>query len=240
VNLYERDLGTATVDYWFADFEGDVSVVGGLFDGTRIDVEDTLDLKDEDILGLRGFAQIGNVSLEATHFEVDYSGENELTQTIRFGGEDFTFGTTLSSEVDLRMTTGRVKLGLLRLGPIAVGATLGGGYFRSEATLSSPLLTQRDDLEFAFPLVGGVVAFNQPLGDGLSLTANAEASGFAIDAFDLRGGLVEALGQVGLRWRFAQIAAGYRLLAVDLEETDDDLEWDLSLSGPFIGIEIGF
>lgn len=238
--LHDLSIGKAGADYWFAQLDGEV--VEHDLPGGTIDVDDTLDLEDEDIVNLHATAQLGNFTIDASYFDVDYDGNNQLIQTIEFAGEQFTIGTELDSDLELQFASGKLGFGLIELGPVVIGALAGVDYFNldGELTSSTPPVTATEQLEAPFPIVGAVATLNQPLGDHLSVFASAELSGIYVDAFDIRGGFLDLAGQVGVQLSVVRIGGGYRLLDVDIDDTDENFTWDLSLGGPFVFAEIAF
>ena len=239
--LHDVTIGKAGVDYWFAELNGKVdqeSLPGG-----SIDVDDTLDLEDEDIVNLHAAAQIGNFTIDASYFDVDYDGDNQLFQTINFAGQQFVIGTDLDSELNLKFASAKVGFGLFEIGPLVLGALVGVNYFDLDGKLQSsfPPITADEDLSGPFPVVGAVATVHQPLGDDFILFASAEISGIYVeDMFDVAGGFFDLAARVGVQFSVVRIGAGYRLLDLDIEDTDNDFTWDLDLGGPFALAEIAF
>ncbi len=241
VKLHDVTIGKAGADYWFAELSGDVDQEA--LPGGSIDVDDTLDLEDEDIVNLHAAAQLGNFTIDASYFDADYDGKNQLFQTIDFAGEQFTLGTDVDSELKLKFASAKVGFGLFEIGPLVLGALVGVDYFDLDGELQSslPPITAKEDLSGPFPVVGAVATVHQPLGDDFTLFASAEISGIYVeDVFDVEGGFFDLAARVGIQFSVVRIGGGYRLLDMDFEDTDDDFRWDLDLGGPFVLAEIAF
>ncbi len=239
--LHDVTIGKAGADYWFAELSGDVNQKG--LPGGSIDVDDTLDLEDEDIVNLHAAAQIGNFTIDLSYFDVDYNGKNEVLQTIDFAGQQFTIGTQIDSGLDLKFASGKVGFGLIELGPFVLGALVGVNYFDLDGELQSsfPPITAEEDLSGPFPVVGAMATVHQPLGGDVTLFGSAEISGIYVkDMFDVEGGFFDLAARVGVQFSVVRIGGGYRLLSLDLEDTEDDFTWDLDLGGPFVLVEIAF
>ncbi|MCA8962533.1 MAG: hypothetical protein KDC38_18535, partial [Planctomycetes bacterium] len=245
--LYDVHVGGASVSYWAPELSGDFSDdITGLL-GTEIDAEDTLDLGDERIPEFRAFVSAGPLTVEGTYFTANYEGSNTLSIPIQFDGEELT--GDLFSEVDLDYAVGKLKLGLIGAGPVAVGAILGVGYIRlageltGESTGIIPLtMTVDDEIDTPFPVVGATVTLDQGITEALSIFGEAEAFGIAInDQFDLDGHFVDAQARAGIGIAdIFRIGVGYRVMDLNVEETNDQATWNLRLQGPYLFGELRF
>ena len=69
------------------------------------------------------------MAIDASYFDADYDGKNQLFQTIDFAGEQFTLGTDIDSELKLKFASAKVGFGLFEIGPLVLGALVGVDYF---------------------------------------------------------------------------------------------------------------
>ena len=239
--LYDYDYVVVGADYWLPELNGEVDPGTTAFGGD-IDVQDDLDIEDEGIANLHAAVQIWNFTIDASYFNVDYSGDNVLPQTITFGDKTFTIGTNVATDFEMTYASAKIKAGLVALGPVTIGALVGVNYFNLDGEVNAifPAVSASENLEAPFPIVGAVVTANFPLGDTFAIFGDVEGSGLFIDAYDIDGHFLDVSGRVGLRASLFQFGGGYRFMQVNFEDTDEDFEWDFSLGGPFVFAEIAF
>lgn len=228
-------------DYWLPELTGQVQFDGSGLTGTKIDLEDTLGVDDEVFPNFVAAVQAGPVTFEGSLFQVEHSGNTILQETINFNGEQFTVSDAIRSTSDLLLASGKVKFGLVHLGPFRAGVLIGAHYFAVKGSIESTLVKAKEELEGPIPIVGVVCGLEQEFGDHVTLFVNAEASGVAIDAFDVRGSFGEVLVRGGVSISLFRLGLGFRALAVDIEETDDENNsLDFDLVGPFVFGEFKF
>lgn len=238
--LEDITFASAGVDYWLPALEGDVEFDSAGLGTNTIDVDDTLDLEDEETFNFHGAVQLGNITADVSFFQFHFTGDNQVSEDVNFGGQTFTVGTRVMTDVDVRFASGKAKVGLLGLGPVAAGVIVGLNYLEIDAELSAAPISASQELEAPFPVVGVVATVNQSLGDYFGIFAEAEVSGLAIDAYDLRGNFLDVVGRGGIKLSLFRIGAGYRHMQVDFEDVNDDFRWDFRLSGPFVFAEAAF
>lgn len=244
VNLYDTKWVSVGADYWLPSISGDVTLGEGILSNTTIDIEDVLDLEDEATVNVHAALQLASVTLEASYFELDYSGSNSITRSFNFGGQTFVVGTTVGSNVDILFAGAKAKIGLVKLGPVAMGAIVGVNYVGLETDLresTGTIKPVKETLETPFPVIGAVVTVNQDISDWSTVFGDVEASGLYIDAFDIEGGFFDLTVRAGIRFiDVIKVGAGYRLIDLELRDSNDDFEWNLSLGGPFVFLELVF
>lgn len=241
--LYDVKVGLAGADYWLTSLDGHIKVNNAVLPDLEADLKDTLDIEDENVFSFHAVAQLGSFALEGNYFRLDASGESAIDRTIQIGGQSFTAGTNVESDLELELAGGKLKLGILELGPVAVGAVVGVNYlhFDGSAKATALGLEGREKLEAPFPVIGAMASVNQPLGDSWTLFAEAEATGLYVrDLYGINGSYLDVAGRVGARFSVIRLGAGYRFIGVDVEDTDADVEWDVSLGGPFLFAEVAF
>ena len=222
--------------YWFADLDARTRVESGSIPGTRIDLDQDLDVGDESLPEIRlTFATSLNSKLRLAYLQGGFDGETTLGQSIQFSGTTFAANTRVETDLDLYY--GRIGWtwqfpvvpGVFKLGPqvelkgVVVDATVRsrGAGIRESAVLP-----------MAFPTLGAMLNVT-PIA---WLDIFAEVSGMT---FGSLGHVVDA--EAGLRFipiRFLTLSAGYRVFDVRIELDDDFARLDLT--GPFIGVSFRF
>lgn len=222
--------------YWFADLDASTRIESGSIPGTRIDLDQDLDVDDANLPEVRlTFATGLNSKLRLAYLQGNFDGETTLGQSIQFSGTTFGANTRVDTELDLYY--GRVGWtwqfpvvpGVFKIGPLVEVKGL-----VIDARVRSPGTGLRESglLPMAFPTVGAMLSLT-PIG---ALDIFAEVSGMTFGDF---GHIVDA--EAGVRFipvRFFTLSAGYRVFDVRIEHDDDFAK--LKLTGPFIGASFRF
>ncbi len=87
--------------YWITDLTAEAKVTeSGI--GTDIDFKDDLGLKDENFPDVRFTWYTGPKSkLRLAYTQVAYDGDKNIEETIEFGGETYTAGTRVITDLDV-------------------------------------------------------------------------------------------------------------------------------------------
>ena len=222
--------------YWFATLDAATRVESGSIPGTRIDLDQDLDVEDASLPEVRlTFATGLNSKLRLAYLQGSFDGETTLGQSIQFSGRTFGANTRVESELDLYY--GRIGWtwqfpvvpGVFRIGPLleVKGLVIDASIRSRDTGLRESAL-----LPMAFPTVGAMLSIS-PIS---ALDIFAEVSGMT---FGSLGHVVDA--EAGVRFipvRFLTLAAGYRVFDVRIEHDDDFAK--LELTGPFIGVSFRF
>lgn len=209
---------------------------GFVRDGTdEVDLETDLDLSEEvnffayaaleDVLSITPF--VPDVKVMYTQISTD--GENDITRSINFAGQDFNVSDSVVSEFDLTMIDGTLYWELLDnmvsldLGVTArqldfsgevVSATTGVATVDESVILPLGYISAQVDL----PLSGLYFAVE---GNGLSISDN---------------GVMDLLGKVGYESSLGLgIEAGYRTFSLEIEDLGD-FKADMQTDGFFAGL----
>jgi outer membrane protein len=222
--------------YWVPDLEADIQVDSGGVDGTEIDAVDTLGLDDESFPALEVFAGLGSHHLALSAMQMNYEGNETITATIDFGDETYTGGSAVSTDLDITMVDFYYRYDLLDLENIAAGFSIGPmlqiKYLDAEMTLETVGKSERESLKAPIPMVGlgmhiGILAD--------MLEANVKVAGIGYSG----NSVVEATAEVNFTpFPLVNVGGGYRYLVVDVDESDVMI--DLSLTGPFLAVSVGF
>ena len=224
--------------YWITDFaaKGKVTV----FDiGTEIDFKDDLGLKDEDFPDLRFTWYTGPKSkLRLAYTQAAYRGDKNIERTIEFGGESYTVGTRVKTDLDVYY----LRLGWawqfidIANGKVKCGTLLEAKGFLVDIALDAPDLIPpiKESEEFVggLPTIGAVLDINPHR----MVKVFAEVSGIYAGKY---GYFLD--GEVGVKVvpiKNLSILGGYRIL--DFKAEDDPDFAKLRISGPFVGATLRF
>lgn len=224
--------------YWITDLTGEAKVTeSGI--GTKIDFEEDLGIKDENLPEGRFTWYTGpNSKLRLTYTQVAYSGDKNIERTIEFGGKTYTVGTRVKTDVDLIY----VRLGWawqfinIAKGKVKLGTLLEAKGFLVDISLDAPDLPspveESEDFIGGLPTVGLALDINPHR----ILNIFAEVSGIYAGNY---GYLFD--GEAGVKIipiKNLSLFGGYRLL--DLKAEDDPDFAKLRILGPFAGITLRF
>jgi hypothetical protein len=229
------ELG-ARATYWFPAFTGDVKVDGGGLAGSDANLKDNLGVGNEAFPSYEAFGGWGRHHLSLMYTPIDYSGTSTLTQPVIFGGQTFTPGTTVATDLRLRMLDLEYEYTVLDMENILAGFSIGGilkvKYFDGDAQMNAPGQAASQSVHQPVPGLG-IAAHIGLLAD--ILEARARVSGIAYGS----NNLFEALGE--LSWTpfpFLDLTAGYRYLQVHIDNSD--LFLSAQLTGPYVGVTVSF
>jgi hypothetical protein len=185
-----------------------------------------------------GFAwQHGRSRLRFEYTPIEYSGDQNVTRTVFFGGRQYTVGTRVVSDLEVRhMELGwsyqfiDVGEGKFRLGPMT---ELNG--FLMRGTLAAPDLAtpfhQSEDLKAGLPTVGLAMDI-QPY---RSVDIYGQVSGMKAGSY---GHFVSGDSGVKVRWRHLLWTGGYRTFNLHVNTSQDFAHF--RLRGPFVGAGFRF
>jgi hypothetical protein len=225
--------------YWFPAISGDVKYSDGSLSGTKLDLEDDLNIDDEYYPVGEVFIGGDDHHLSFSFYRADYSGTATLSQNINFGGETFLAGDKIKSSLEYDVYDLTYQYDLLDLENVLAGFSLGlVGRLRVydvEVEIKSKTnnnLSEKEDYTVPIPLFG----LNLHLGILADvLEARILASG--IGYWD--GYMVDGLAELSFTpIPFVDIHAGYRTFFVDVDESDFELNYNTS--GFYGGVTISF
>lgn len=222
--------------------DGDVAVsstgASALADLTAMGLDD-----DEEAIGGRADLRWGAPHLVAMGQQSTHEGQGVLTAELSQGGVTIPLGAAVASDIDIGLYSAVLLFDLLpgdfwELG-IGFGATaldlkgdfenLGNGdMISAEEIFYAPLLAANLGVRFRSLELA-------TLAQGMSLKYGGEGGTYIdTDTF--------------LRWKFLggarhlrlSLVGGYRYTIIDIEYENGstDVEWDLTLSGPYVGLEV--
>ncbi len=223
--------------YWITDLTAHVKVTETALIGTDIDLIDDLGVGDGDFPEARLRWNTGpNSMLRFTYTQISYSGDKNVERTINFGGQSYTSGTMVESDLDVdyfRMDWGWQFLNIGD-GAVKAGPLLGVKAFMLDVSLDAPALgiSEAEDFIIALPTFGAIVDIN--MGEKFNLFA--EVSG--LPSADYGHFFDTEIGIKFIPIKNLSIIAGYRIIDIELE--DDDSYGEMDITGPFFGATFRF
>ena len=194
----------------------------------------------------------GRVDLEAggTHLTVaasdsSHGGSGTLQRTISEGGTTIPAGTAIDSEFDVTLVEGMVTWDLVPGDLVEAGIGLGVVVLDLDAEFTAPSLSATVATDEVLPVP--VLALRAGLDlERFDVSAvlgamDVHAGGDEIAVYDLDlMARFRVLGAAGRR--IGAIVAGYRYVdaAAEYDDSDSDVDAVVRLSGPYIGISLGF
>jgi hypothetical protein len=223
--------------YWLPGLEGDVKVDGDDISGTKIDFASDLGINEESYPVIEAFAGIGKHHLSLSYYNAKYEGEKVLDEEIAFNGSIYYGSEEVTSKFDYSMLDFEYRYDLLDLENLLAGGSFGFlgkvKYIDGLVSLESDTIDkQEQDFTAPIPMVGAHLHAGI-LADFLEFRAQLAGIGYSGAV------LYEGFADVSLTpYPFLDVHAGYRALVLDVDV--DDVEMNLNISGPYIGISFGF
>lgn len=166
------------------------------------------------------------------HSRVGTEGAADLETDITFRDETFSAGTRVSTDLDLTHTDATLYYELLD-NWVNLDLGLTARRYAGDMKVSSEGLSENIRLNGYLPMLYGMARFDLPF-TGWSIIAQGNATGYKGDTH------TDFTAKV--RWDFMPVVdlgleAGYRMMSLDLKELDD-LQSDLEIKGPYIGLNL--
>ena len=252
VSLKDIQLASGGVEYWWAELDGDVKVSKGNLPGTKIDLTDDIGIdKREEVYVYHAGIQFGPAALDVKYMNLDYDGDSKITQALTFEGVPFEVDANVITDLDITFASAHSKFGLFGGKFFAIGGIVGLDYVSLDSKLFSPdrnpgtgganAVTVSEKFDEFFPVLGVTVTSSIPLGE-YAFFAEVDVSGMRTFEFirDLDGWFIDASAKAGFKLaEWLAVGGGYRLLAVDIED-DDDNDFAVQLDGVFVFAELRF
>jgi hypothetical protein len=222
--------------YWYPDFSANVSVDGGGLDGTEFSIKDDMDVDKEGFPSLRAFVGLGSHHLSLAAMQIKYDGAAVQTETINFGGITINPGDYADFTLEYTMIDAEYRWDLIDLENVLAGFSLGPiigvKVFDGYAEMKSGGQTEKQEFTAGAPLVGAAVHIGI-LADLLEAQVSLKGIGYSGNR------LIDGAAEISFTpFPFLDIAAGYRLL--DLDVAYDDVSLDVSQAGPYIALAVSF
>ncbi|GEM_PF-6564707 len=233
---------------WFPAMSGDVRASGDVFEGTTIDVDETFNFgKPELFNDLIAWVNVPLLVIDRISAGYWFGGYREtetVSETFRFGDDQFTVGADLLAKLDMKVFTATLEKFLLAPGTdelgVALGVELGVKYFDLTAAVSSDALSLDEErtLKGPLPIVGGHLIAQITKW----LRAEAEVTGIYVAYAGIRGYYAELVAEVAFQpIKQILVGVGYKLVLFNVEDTaNDEFDVDLSMGGFFVSAGVKF
>jgi hypothetical protein len=221
--------------YWAPQFHGQVRVDRSGF-GTDIDARRDLGVKNTNFPSGEVSWRRGRHRVSFGYTPIEYSGDREVVRTILFGGREYTLGTRVVSNLEVKhLQLGwswqfiDIRDGLVRLGPL-----IEADGFLMRGKLSAPSLgfSESSDLSAGLPGVGAALNIRPHP----RVELYAQAAGMKAGEY---GHFVGSDAGVKVRvWKAVLLTGGYRTFDLHVRSSPDFANF--RLHGPFAGAGFRF
>ncbi len=224
------------------DIEGDFAADAAGLIGTNS--LDGLGIDDDPIeFSPRVDFKMGPFEITADYLDVAYSGSGEVETSIDFNGQTFMVGTTVNTDLDLKLARASATWDWVPTDLVDFGLGVGAAYTKAFASVRETglgnLATTEEEAPFPFLAARARVA----LAD-VSVEVLAGYLSFEYDDVDASYLDIDALARwavIGGDEHLAlSLLVGYRFLDLDLEYVDsgDNVKIDAELQGPYAGLSL--
>jgi hypothetical protein len=223
------------IRYWITDLESRARASGQIIEGSDFDVKNDLGLNDRNFPEIRLNGRITpRNKLRFEYFQVDYSGDKDLSRRIRFEGQDFNVNTRVVSDFDLKQIRVGYSYQFVSNDKVSFGPMVELRGVWLDATLAAPDEGLREAKDFAVPLPA--LGFDLDLYPHEKVSVFASVSGIPGNRF---GHLVDAdFGVKVFPHRNVGLNIGYRYF--DVKGKDDDDFATVKIKGPAVGATVRF
>ncbi len=218
--------------WWHPDLSSQVQASRGGITGSLVDLQDDLGIQDENTWQVRGSLQfLPGHKLRFSYTPIDYSADIDVSRTITFLGQTYTFSTQVQSALKGKLYFGAYEFDIVKNPKGYFGVLLGAQYFDGGVSIAAPELNIREALEPTTPIP--VIGATGRLYIG-KVSLEGELNGLTIGD---RGHAYEL--SLGARFHVSQKLAatgGYR--RVNIEGQDDDDLLKFKMGGFTFGVEL--
>lgn len=186
---------------------------------------------------------MGPFEITADYLDVSYSGTGDVDTEIDFNGQTFTVGTTVDTDIDLKLARASATWDWIPTDVVDFGLGVGAAYTKAFASVRDTgfgnTATTEEEAPFPFLAARARVA----LAD-VSVELLAGYLSFNYDDIDASYLDVDALARwavIGGDEHLAiSLLVGYRFLDLDLEYVDggDNVRIEAELQGPYAGLSL--
>lgn len=236
---------TASARVAYLDIDGDVAVSDRSGAAGASSSASDLGLDEEVVFMPRVDVDWGSFHASVNGFTVDYSGDGEATARISFGDSTIEQGTDVETDASFDYLVGTFVVDILPLPEVEFGIGLGVGFLSYDLAFAAKDVRAEvsvdDTVPFGYLAARlatqiGPVRLRGTVG-GISVEFDDDDVNFL--EFDVSGSL-RVFGDDDLLEGY--VTLGYRYLDLDYtwKPSDGRLDADVTLLGPYIGLEISF
>ena len=225
------------------DISGD-ALVSSSGASAKADVDDMGLKEDDSVFEPRVDVAWANLDLTVSGYEARFEGDGTLDTEFTQGGTTITAGDMVTSDLKFRTASALATFDLVPTDLVDVGVGVGAAYF--DLDLRTESLTTSETIQTSEKFIMPVLAARAQVEVG-PFRVNVTGSGLTgkyqgVDGtyFDLDTFAEwQASDLIGFR---AGIVVGYRLTVFDFDYHDSgsDIDVDVTLSGPYAGVTLGF
>ncbi|RFA30624.1 hypothetical protein CAI21_03650 [Alkalilimnicola ehrlichii] len=223
--LFDAEVGAA---FWSHSPSGHMGTGDGNFDA-----DDELGFgRENGFFGWAKFEPMLLPNIRVAYTPLDFDGSGRVDRTLRFGDIEVDAGQDVDSKLSLDQLDATIYIQPLS-NVVSLGVGLNVRLMDGEAQVTANGQTDRISFSGPIPMLYGNAGVALPF---TGLSANAEASAIAYSG----NRLIDA--QIGLRYHvapFVRVEAGYRRYELKLDDFDD-IDVDLSIDGPYLGLVARF
>ncbi|HKP85886.1 MAG TPA: hypothetical protein VJZ26_07315, partial [Blastocatellia bacterium] len=223
------------VRYWITDLKSRAQVSSQLLEGTEFDVKNELGLSDRNFPEIRFAGRLTESNkIRLEYFQVDYSGDKNITRTINFAGQDFVVNTRVVSDFDLKQLRAAYAWQFIKGDKVRVGPLVEVRGIWLDTMLDAPdeATGERRDFGVALPAFGADLDAHPHE----KVQIFASVAGIPSNRF---GHLIDAdFGVKVFPFKNVGVSAGYRFF--DLKGKDDDDFATVRISGLTVGAAFRF
>ena len=218
--------------YWFTDFDSEVQVTDDALVGTEIDLLDDLGFKDEDFLEINALIGLGGHKIRFAYMPLSWDGKQTITQDIDFGGETYSAGAFVRSNLDIDYYRLGYEYDIIDTLGNRVGLILELKYLDVDMGLrDDTVLDESESFSIPFPAIGVTAQFGIPI---FNVAAEITGIGFGSDAY-----FIDAEASINvIPFPFMTLSGGYRIAQLHYDDDDDLVEF--TVDGPFVMLRVGF
>ncbi len=225
-------------EYWFPTISGNAQTTTDGLPDDPFDLKDTLGIQDENVPFGEAFLGVSRFTLRVGYTPIRYDGSATLTRDFRFNGQTFPVNDTISSRLEVDVIEGQVQFDILRpsigVASVNLGLILQGIYVDGSIRVQSggTGASTTEDFRLGAPLVGAAagVGFLKDM-----IRVDARATGMAYSGSHLYE--VDAFASF-TPFPFVRLQGGYKY--IDLKVDESDVTANLTLSGPYAGLQVSF
>jgi hypothetical protein len=224
--------------YWFPGFKADMKGDSAGLSGTDINLKDNLDIGTKAFPSVEVFGGLGRSHLGLTYTPISYSGSTTLAAPINFNGGTFAAGTTVDSDLKLRMLDLEYRFTVLNMENFMAGFSLDAigqiKYIDGEAKIAAPAtgMEGKHTINLPIPMVG--------VGAHIGLLLNILEARAKVTGISYSGNyLYEALADLSLTpFPLLDIHAGYKVIRMHIDRNEVYLNSEFS--GPYVALTVSW
>jgi len=221
--------------YWFPSLKATVKAGSA---GTEFNVKDDLGIGNSNTYSVEAFAGLGNHHLALSYTPLDYSASTNITKTITFNNKTYAAGSSVDTNLRLKMFDAEYRYDLLNfeniLGGFSINLLGKIKYLDGEVKMNSTAAgEQKQSFGVPVPMIGAGLHVGL-IANLLEARAQAAGIGYSGNYF------VDALADVSVTpFPFMRLSAGYRYLKIKINNVSDTYG-DLDFYGPYLGLAVAW